>query len=116
MIVSLNITTNKIIEGETTLFETKKKYYFVDLLKMKPYLISEFYNDLSGERQEPIFFQNQTSNLKYISYEAVSYLRIITALNKDSKMKVLNRDKFIKLGDGMTEDANPILLSGKFSK
>ncbi len=115
LIFQVSTTTNKRIEGGTTFFESKQKYYYVDLFNKRPYLIAEFYNDLSGERENPVFFQNQTSDLKYISYEAISYLRRIDALKKDPGIKILNREKFIKPGDGLTEDDNPILLTGKFS-
>ena len=89
-------------------------YYYIDKINNKPFLISTFYNDFLGEKQNPSQLRNQTGDLKYISIEAISLLNQINVIKMNSGIKIKNRDEFLKLELGMTENDNPVLLVGKF--
>lgn len=115
------IQTDKIISkdviGENTIgyTGTKKNFYF-DKLRNRAYLVSSFTNDFTGQKLEPTFFEDQFGNIKYVSVETISLLNRIKALRNDPQIKVKDRKFIIDLGEGMTENDNPVLITGTFKK
>lgn len=115
LIETYTINSKDVIGENTIGYTGKYKYYFINKLNKSPYLINSFYNDFTGEKlRQLISFEDQISDLKYISIDAFSLLKKINRIKLDSGIKVKSRDAFINLGVGMTENDNPVLLVGKF--
>jgi hypothetical protein len=110
------VTEKKMIGENTTGFESIKKYFFVDKTSNKAYIISHFINDLFGFEEDPISFADQSSSRNYIYLETISLLKRIERLKSNPKIKVIDRKRIIDLGIGVTENDNPILITGTFNK
>ena len=117
----LIIQTDKVISkdviGVNTIgyTGTKKNFYF-DKLQKKAFIISKFTNDFTGQELDPSFFEDQSGNIKYISVETISLLKRIKALKSEPQIKIKDRKLIIDLGEGMTENDNPVLITGTFEK
>lgn len=106
------ITSKEVIAENTIGYQGSKKYFYVDKLHKKTYLISKFYNDLLGLQQNPISFEDQISRTKYISIEAISLQKRISDIKNDANVKIKDLNTILKLEDGLTENDNPVLIIG----
>lgn len=106
------VTGKKMIGEKTTGFESIKKYFFVNKTSNKAYIISHFYNDLFGFEEAPVSFADQSTSRNYIYLETISLLRRIERLKSDTHIKVTNRKRILDLEVGVTENDNPILITG----
>jgi hypothetical protein len=113
IIVRTSTVTEKVIAGPNS-FRSKIKnaFYYVDKTKNKAYVISSFYNDYLGEKQNPRPIETQTGDQRYFGEEAVSLLKKINAIKSDPDIKILNRETFLNIGRELTENDNPILFIG----
>lgn len=117
IIIQTDKITSKEVIGENTIgYQGSKKYFYVDKLHNRPYVISKFNNDLLGQQQDPISFEDQSSNTKYISIEAISLLKRISAIRRDPSIKIKDRNTILNLEDGLTENDNPVLIIGTLEK
>jgi hypothetical protein len=120
ILVQANTMASKEIIGEKTIgYSSKEKYYYIDKVRNRPYQINSFYNDFIGLKVRQLIslgFEYQTSDLKYVSIDAISLLRQIEKIKSDPEIRILNRESFLNLEKGITSNDNPVLLVGKLTK
>lgn len=110
------VTEKKLIGENTTGYESIQKYFYVDKTMNKAFIISHFKNDLFGFEEDPISFADQSSSRNYINLEPLSLLKRIERLKSNPDIKVIDRKRIMDLGTGVTENDNPILITGTFNK
>ena len=94
-------------------YRTDTNIIYIDKEEDKAYLVSSFYNDFTGRHEHPGILRFQPDGTVFMPIDATTLLQDIKKVKSDPEIKIKNREDFLKLAEGMTENDNPVLIIGK---
>jgi hypothetical protein len=107
------ITTKEQMGEKAFRYKGKQQLLLIDKKNERAHYISSFYNDFTGEKLNPYYAKFQSNGIFYMAIDAYSLLEKIEKVKSDPNLEIKNRDDFLKLSEGLTENDNPVLLIGK---